>query len=69
MLVNDRVSIAAGDAGVLGQPMGALFTAQERWTGFEPSEPFGEIYSGDGRNARDETTVQVRTVNQAVTIR
>jgi len=60
VLVHDRVGVAAGDAGVVGQPVGLLFTAEERGARFDSMEPLSEGAAGHDRNARDETTVQIR---------
>jgi hypothetical protein len=60
VLVHDRVGVAAGDAGVVGQPVGLFFTAEECGASFEPVEPLSEGAAGCDRNARDEATVQIR---------
>jgi hypothetical protein len=60
VLVHDRVGVAAGDAGVVRQPVGTLLAAEERWASFKPMEPLSEVATGYDRNARDETTVQIR---------
>src|SRR5439155_14244915 len=60
VLVHDRVGVAAGDAGVVGQPVGLFFTAEERGARFDPMEPLSEGAAGCDRNARDEATVQIR---------
>ena len=60
VFVHDRVGVAAGDAGVVSQPVGALFAAQERGARFEAMEPLSEVAAGNDRNACDEATVQIR---------
>src|SRR5689334_12103730 len=60
VLVHDRVGVAAGDAGVVGQPVGLFFAAEERGARFDSMEPLSEGAAGRDRNARNETTVQIR---------
>ena len=60
VLVHDRVGVAAGDAGVVGQPVGLFFAAEERGARFDAMEPLSEGAAGCDRNARDEATVQIR---------
>ena len=60
VLVHDRVGVAAGDAGVVGEPVGLLFAAEERGASFDPMEPLSEGAAGCDRNACDEATVQIR---------
>src|SRR6478672_8071181 len=60
VLVHDCVGVAAGDAGVVRQPVSTLLAAEERGASFEPMEPLSEVATGYNRNARDETTVQIR---------
>jgi len=60
VFVHDRVGVAVRDAGVIGQPVGALVAAQERGAGFESVEPLSEVAPGHDRDARNETTVQIR---------
>src|SRR5690348_16116289 len=60
VLVHDRVGVAAGDAGVVGQPVGLFFATEERGARFDPMEPLSEGAAGRDRNARNETTVQIR---------
>jgi hypothetical protein len=60
VLVHDRVGVPAGDARVVGEPMGSFFAAEERGTRFEPVEPLSEAAAGNDRNACDEASVQIR---------
>jgi len=60
VLVYDRVGIAAGDTGVVGEPVGLLFAAEERGASFDPMEPLSEGAAGCDRNARNEAIVQIR---------
>ena len=60
VLVHDRVGVAAGDAGVVGEPVGLLFAAEERGARFESVEPLSEGAAGVNRNARNEAIVQIR---------
>ena len=60
VLVHDRVGVAAGDAGVVGQPVGLFFAAEERGARFDPMEPLSEGAAGCNRNARNEAVVQIR---------
>jgi hypothetical protein len=60
VFVHDRVGVAMRDAGVIRQPVGALVAAQERGAGFKPVEPLSEVTSGNDRDTRNETTVQIR---------
>src|SRR5260370_15774543 len=60
VFVHDRVGVAVRDAGVIGQPVRALFAAQERGARFEAVEPLSEVAAGDDRDACDEAIVQIR---------
>ena len=60
VLVHDRVGVAAGDARVVGEPVGALFAAEESGTRFEPVEPLSEAAACCDRNACDKAGVQIR---------
>jgi len=60
VLVHDRVGVPAGDARVVGEPMGSFFASEERGTRFEPVEPLSEAAAGNDRNACDEASVQIR---------
>jgi len=60
ILVHDRVGIAAGDAGVVRQPVRPFFAAQERGARFEAMEPLSEVAAGYDRDACDEAIVQAR---------
>jgi hypothetical protein len=54
------MGVAIRDAGVVRQPVGALVGAQERGAGFEAVEPLSEVATGNDRDTRYETTVQIR---------
>ena len=60
VLVYERVGVTVGDAGVVRQPVRALFAAEERRARFKTAEPLSEIAPGYDRDASDKTTVQMR---------
>ena len=60
VFVHEGVRIAAGDAGFVGEPVGALFAAQEGRARFEAVKPLSEATAGHGRDAGDQAAVQVR---------
>src|SRR5215470_2464837 len=65
VLVHDGAGVAVGEPVLVGQPMRALFTAQERGAGFKALEPLREGSSGDGRDARDQVLMRFRGVVQS----
>jgi hypothetical protein len=60
VFVHDGVGVAAGDAGVVRQPVRAFFAAQERGAGFKTMEPLSEVAAGDDRDTCDKAIVQIR---------
>src|ERR1051326_1817052 len=60
VLVHDGVGVAAGDAGFVRQPVGALFAAQERGTRFETVKPLSEVMASYDRDTGDQAPVQIR---------
>src|SRR5580700_5923744 len=65
VLVHDGAGVAVGEPVLVGQPVRALFAAQECRTGFEACEPLREGSSGDGRDARDQVLVRFQGVVQS----
>src|SRR5580704_154566 len=65
VLVHDGAGVAVGEPMLVGQPVRALFAAQEGRTGFEAFEPLREVASGDERDARDQVLMRFRGVVQS----
>src|ERR1700760_1269138 len=63
-LVHDGVGVAVRDAVLVGEPVGALFTAQEGRTGFHTSEPLSKVTTRDAGYARDQIFVRLQGASQ-----
>src|SRR5579863_9222411 len=64
VLVDDRGRVAVADAVLVGEPVGALFTAEEGGAGFEVGEPLGQLAPRLGGDTGDEALVHVGGVRQ-----
>src|SRR5579875_3538569 len=64
VLVDDGGGVPVADAVLIGQPVRALFAAQEGRPGFQVAEPFAEFAARYERDAGDEAFVCVRRVRQ-----
>src|SRR5579859_1622935 len=65
VLVHDGAGVAVTEPVLVGQPVRALFAAQEGWTRFQAGEPLREFSSGDGRDARDQVFMRFQGVVQS----
>src|SRR2546425_2440887 len=65
VLVHDGAGVAVSKPVLVGQPVRALFAAQEGGAGFQACEPLREVSSGDGRDARDQVLMRFQGVVQS----
>src|SRR5262249_44472124 len=64
VLVHDGARVAVGKPVLVGQPVGAFLTSEERWSRFQALEPLNQVASGYGRDARDQILMRLQGVVQ-----
>src|SRR5215471_9445426 len=64
VLVHDGAGVAVREPVLVGQPVGAFLTSEERRARFQALEPLNQVASGYGRDARDQPFVRLRGVVQ-----
>src|SRR5262245_22751300 len=64
ILVHDGAGVAVREPVLVGQPVSALLTSEERRSRFQAPEPLNQVASGYGRDARDQPFVRLQGVVQ-----
>src|SRR5215470_1101102 len=64
VLVHDGACVAVGEPMLVGEPVGAFLTPEERRARFQPLEPLDQVASGYGRDARDQILMRLQGVVQ-----
>ena len=64
VLVHEGVGVAVGDTVLVGEPLRALFAAQERRAGFKAHEPLTEVTACDAGYACNKILVRLQRAGQ-----